>query len=69
MKMNEKLKRAVKDSAGIALLYTLLQFVNPYLFSWLTKQPRWIVLTEGLVFFLLMIPLLYYFYKKQGRRK
>jgi len=67
--MNDKRGRAVKDSAGIATIYTLLQFVNPYLFPWITKQPTWIVLTEGVVFFLLMIPLLHYFYKKNGRRK
>ena len=69
MKINDKLRRAVKDSTGIASIYTVLQFVNPYLFSKLTKQPAWIVLTEGLVFFLMLIPLLYYFYNKVGRRK
>lgn len=58
--MSPKLKNAIKDSGGVAIIFTIIQFINPYLFSSFTKLPIWIVLLEGMMFFFIMIPVWYY---------
>lgn len=30
--MSPKLKNAIKDSGGVAIIFTIIQFINPYLF-------------------------------------
>jgi hypothetical protein len=66
--MNPRLKDAIGTSVSVAIIYTIVQFIVPYLFSSFEKQPFWVYLVEGIVFFLLMIPVYYYFdYRKKKR--
>jgi hypothetical protein len=66
--MNPRLKDAIGTSISVAIIYTIVQFIIPYLFSSFEKQPFWVYLVEGIVFFLLMIPVYYYFdYRKKKR--
>ena len=66
--MSPKLKNAIKDSGGVAIIFTIIQFINPYLFSCFTKLPIWIVLLEGMMFFLIMIPVWYYLDNRKKKR-
>lgn len=66
--MRPKWKAAAIHSAIIAVVYTIIQFVTPYIFSSFTKHTLWIYLVEGLVFFLLMTPAIYYLDNKKKKR-
>lgn len=66
--MSPKLKNAIKDSGGVAIIFTIIQFINPYLFPSFTKLPIWIVLLEGMMFFLIMIPVWYYLDNRKKKR-
>jgi hypothetical protein len=66
--MNPRLKDAIGTSISVAIIYTIVQFIIPYLFSSFEKQPFWVYLVEGIVFFLLMIPVYYYFDYRKKRR-
>jgi hypothetical protein len=66
--MNPRLKDAIGTSVSVAIIYTIVQFIVPYLFSSFEKQPFWVYLVEGIVFFLLMIPVYYYFDYRKKRR-
>jgi uncharacterized BrkB/YihY/UPF0761 family membrane protein len=66
--MNPRLKEAIGTSVCVAIIYTIVQFIIPYLFSSFDKQPFWVYLVEGLVFFLFMIPVYYYLDNRKKRR-
>jgi hypothetical protein len=66
--MNPQLKDAIGISVSVAIIYTIVQFIIPYLFSSFEKQPFWVYLVEGIVFFLLMIPVYYYFDNRKKKR-
>lgn len=66
--MNPRLKQAIGTSVSVAIIYTIVQFIIPYLFSSIDKQPFWVYLVEGVVFFLFMIPVYYYFDNRKKKR-
>lgn len=66
--MNPRLKQAIGTSVSVAIIYTIVQFIIPYLFSSFDKQPFWVYLVEGVVFFLFMIPVYYYFDDRKKKR-
>lgn len=66
--MNPQLKKAVSTSVEVAIIYTIVQFITPYLFSSFTKLAFWVYLIEGVAFFLLMIPVFYYLDNRKNKR-
>lgn len=66
--MNPRLKQAIGTSVSVAIIYTIVQFIIPYLFSSIDKHPFWVYLVEGVVFFLFMIPVYYYFDDRKKKR-
>ncbi len=65
--MNPLLKKAIGTSISVAIIYTIVQIISPYLFSSFDKHPFWVYLVEGLVFFLFMVPVYYYDNRKKKR--
>ena len=65
--MNPLLKKAIGTSVSVAIIYTIVQIIIPYLFSSFDKHPFWVYLVEGLVFFLFMVPVYYYDNRKKKR--
>ena len=66
--MKPRLKDAIGTSVSVAIIYTIVQIITPYLFSSFDKHPFWVYLIEGFVFFLLMIPVYYYLDNRKRRR-
>lgn len=66
--MNPRLKEAIGTSVCVAIIYTIVQIIIPYLFASFDKHPFWVYLIEGIVFFLLMIPVFYYFDDRKKKR-
>ncbi len=66
--MNPLLKKAIGTSISVAIIYTIVQIIIPYLFSSFDKQPFWVYLIEGFVFFLFMIPVYYYLDNRKRKR-
>lgn len=64
--MKTLLKKSIVDAAPVAVIFTIVRFVSPFLFSSFERQPMWINIAEGLVFFLIMTVsyFLYYIWKK-----
>ena len=65
--MNPLLKKAIGPSVSVAIIYTIVQIITPYLFSSFDKHPFWVYLVEGIVFFLFMLPVYYYDNRKKKR--
>ena len=65
--MNPRLKEAIGTSVSVAIIYTIVQIITPYLFASFDKHPFWVYLIEGLVFFLFMLPVYYYDNRKKKR--
>jgi lipopolysaccharide export LptBFGC system permease protein LptF len=65
--MNPRLKEAIGTSVCVAIIYTIVQIITPYLFSSFDKHPFWVYLIEGFVFFLFMLTVYYYDNRKKKR--